>query len=229
MDHGRGVFGTERCSPGAHGVKHPAEAKQIGAMIDRVALGLFRGHVLRSACHNVRVRNAHVVDGPSQTEIGDLYSLDAVLQQDIGRFDITVNQSLGMCGSQPGGGLRTDTENLLQLQWSVTADTLLERLAGDEFHDQIGDTVFVIHAMDRDHVIVADGRGCLTLAAESFASVCVGSKFGSEDLDGDDPLQLRVVSFQHDPHAAVSDQPANFIASQPADEFCVVTGTEEVK
>ena len=57
------------------------------------------------------LRQAGVVGGAGQAEVGDLDPLDAVLQQDVGRLDVAVDQALGVGRGQAGGDLHADAED----------------------------------------------------------------------------------------------------------------------
>ena len=46
------------------------------------------------------LRQAGVVGGAGQAEVGDLDALDAVLQQDVGRLDVAMDQPLRVGGRQ---------------------------------------------------------------------------------------------------------------------------------
>ena len=89
-----------------------AQAEQVGAVVDRLAAGLLGGHVLRRAGHDAALRQAGVVGGAGQAEVGELDPLDAVLQQDVGRLDVAVDQPLRVRRRQPGGRLHADPQDL---------------------------------------------------------------------------------------------------------------------
>ena len=73
-------LGAERRLPRAHRVEYAAEAEQVGTVVDGFAPRLLGRHVVRGAQDHTAVRDASVVDRPSQAEVGDLDALDAVLQ-----------------------------------------------------------------------------------------------------------------------------------------------------
>ena len=81
-------------------------------MVDRLAAGLLGRHVLRRAGHDAALRQAGVVDGAGQTEIGELDPLDAVLQQDVRRLDVAMHQALGVGRGQALRGLDADAQDL---------------------------------------------------------------------------------------------------------------------
>ena len=95
-------------------------------MVDVLAPGLLGGHVLRGAGDRpVRV-SAGVVDGPGQAEVGELDPLDAVLQQDVRRLDVAVDQPLRVGGRQPARDLCADPQDLLHLQRADGVELLPE-------------------------------------------------------------------------------------------------------
>ena len=141
-------------------------------MVDGLAVGLLRRHVHRRAGDHARLRQAGVVDGPGQAEVGDLDALDAVLQQDVGRLDVAVDQPLPVRRRQPLGGLQADAQDLLQRQRPGAVELLLQREAVDELHDQVGDRAGVLDGVDGDDVVVGDGGGGPGLADEALRGPC---------------------------------------------------------
>ena len=117
--HAVARLGAERRPAGTHRVEHAAQAEQVAPLIDRLAAGLLRRHVLRRAGDDAGLRQAGVVGRAGEAEIGQLHPLDAVGQQDVGRLHVAVNQPLGMGGGQPGGGLHADAEDFGQGHRSV--------------------------------------------------------------------------------------------------------------
>ncbi len=63
-----------------------------------------------------RPRQAGVIDRSGQAEVGDLHPLDPVLQKDVGRLDVAMDQSLGMGRGQARSRLHADPQDLLQVQ-----------------------------------------------------------------------------------------------------------------
>ncbi len=114
--HGHGRRAAERRPSGTHGVEHTAEAEQVRPVVDRFAARLLGGHVLRRAGDDAVLRQLHVVGHPRQAEVGDLDAGQAVLQQQVGRLDVAVDQTLGMRGRQSRRGLQADADDLHRLQ-----------------------------------------------------------------------------------------------------------------
>ena len=88
--------------------------------------------------HRAGLRNPDIVDAAGQTEIGDLDAFDPVLEEDVGRLDVAVDQTLRMRRRQARRDLHADAQNLGELQRAAGVDLLLQRRAGDILHDQVG-------------------------------------------------------------------------------------------
>ena len=143
-------------------------------MVDRLAPGLLGGHVLRRAGDDAALRQAGVVDRAGQAEVGDLDPLDAVLQQDVGRLDVAVDQPLGVGRGQPGGRLHADPQDRREVQRRGAVEPVLERAARDELHDQVGQPVRLVDGVDGDDVLVANRRRGPGLAGEPLPGRAAG-------------------------------------------------------
>ena len=70
-------------------------------------------------------------------------------------------------------------------------ELLLQGLAGDVLHDQVGDRL-LLDGVDADDVLVADGGGGAGLAEEPLARRRGGGQLRGHHLDGDHAVQLLV-------------------------------------
>ena len=75
------------------------------------------------------LRQPRVVDGARQAEVGDLDPRQLVLEHDVRRLDVAVDQALRVGGGQARGDLHADPQQLLQLERAALVDPLLERHA----------------------------------------------------------------------------------------------------
>ena len=89
---------SKRRMTGQHRVQDTAETEQIRTFINGVSIGLLRCHVLRCFGHNSALRQAGIIDGSSQSEVGDANSGDSVFQENVGRLNIAMHNSLRMSG-----------------------------------------------------------------------------------------------------------------------------------
>ena len=217
--------------PGAHGIQHAPQAEQVGAVVGRLALRLLGRHVLRRSRHHAALRLAGIVDGPSQPKVGDLDPFDAVLQQDIRRLDVAMDQSLGMRRGQPQRGLHADAKDFLVAQRAIVVDSILKRAAGDTGHHQVRETAsgVGVDRVDGYDVVVNDRRGGLGLAKEPPSGGAAGGHLRGQHLNRHDPVQRRVERFEDDAHAAFTENADDLIWPETAQVSGVIRRRQEVK
>jgi hypothetical protein len=208
--------GPERRPAAAHDVEHAAEAEQVRPVVNGLAHGLLRRHVQRRAGDKAALRQAGVVGGAGQAEVGQLDPLlDAGLQQDVARLDVAVDQPHGVRRGQAGGDLPADARHLRHLQRPEPVELLLQRLAGDVLHNEVGGRL-LLDGVDVHDVLVADGGGGAGLAQEALAGRRGGGQLRGHDLDGDHPVQPLVERLQHDAEAALAEHLQHLVVAQPA-------------
>ena len=115
--------------------------------------GLLRGHEHRRAGDDAALRDAGVVGGAGQAEVGDLRLVRPAFEQDVARLDVAVDQVTRMGRGQPLGDLPADPQHLGHVERAAPVEFLLERLAGDELHHQVGERLFA-DLVDLHHVLV---------------------------------------------------------------------------
>ena len=126
-------------------------------MIDVVSTGLLWRHVLRGTRDDAALRHVGVIHRPREAEVGDHDSFHTILQQDVRRLHVAVNEPLCVCGGQPRRDLPADTQHFFQSQRARHSDSLLQRLAFQNWHDEVRKSAFLIHRLDRNDVFVHDG------------------------------------------------------------------------
>src|SRR5262249_23508839 len=70
------------------------------------------------------------------------------------------------------------------------------------------------YVVDRNDVGMVEGRRGASLLDEPLAPGRVGSSLGREDLDGDGPVEVGVVSLVHHAHGALAELLQNLIMSE---------------
>ncbi len=223
-----GRLAAERRAAGRHRVEHAPQAEQVRAAVERLAPGLLRGHVRRRAGQGAVLRHPRVVDGARQAEIGDLHPCQLVLEHDVRRLDVAVDQPLRVGRGQARGDLHPDAQQLLQLERAELVDPLLERDPGDELHDQEGPAAPLADGMDRDDVRVADRRGRLRLAGEPPTRGRVGRPLRGQHLDRHVSVQRRVLTLVDDPHPAPADAIHDLVCAEAAEVVGDLGGPEPV-
>jgi hypothetical protein len=221
----------ERRPPDAHRVEHAAQAEEVGAVVGRLPPRLLRRHVLRRAGDDPALRQAGVVHRPRQAEVGEHDPLDAVLQQDVGRLDVAVDDPLGVGGGQAQRRLPADPQHGRDVQRPVPVDALLQRAPGDARHHQVGQPAGLVgvHGVDGDDVVVDDRGGRLRLAGEPLPRRPAGGQQRREHLDGHGAAQGRLPGLEHHAHAALAEHAEHLVGAEPAQVARLVRRRQEAQ
>ena len=148
------------------------------------------------------LRSAALGDGARDAEIGDQRL--TVLQQDVLRLDVAVDDSLLVRVLERRGDLICDPQRVGQRELPLAFETLVDRLAGDERHHVIEMPLVLAEVVDREDVGVTEARDDVDLSAESLGAHREG-KFPEEDLDRDVAIQLEIASEPDDRHTSAAD------------------------
>src|SRR5262249_42850521 len=149
------------------------------------------------------LRQANVVGGTGQAEVRQPYALHAVLQQDVGRLDIAVDQPVLVSCRQTAGDLHADTQNLFDLQRPTLAEQRFEVTTVDELHNEVRNRRVVVDGVDGDDVLVTDGGSGAGLAGEAPASGAGGGQWSGQHLEGNDAQELGVAGAKDNARGAL--------------------------
>ena len=199
------AVGGERDSSGERLIKSDAQRVDVGAFVDFLVETLLGGEVARGAHQHAGGgetggRAAH----QSQTEVRDL-DQSAIDDEQVGRFDVAVDDALLVGGLQSGGGLQHDASRPGLLDCFFRTQDLMQAAARDVLHDEEVATFILAHRVDLDDVGVVEASGALRLAQESLDIVGVLFQVLTEDLDGDESVEGLLVSPVNDSHAAAAE------------------------
>jgi hypothetical protein len=215
---------AQRQFAGQHFVKHHPQRVNVGTVIDRLRpLHLLRRHVVRRA-HDLlragqRVRPRPLPQQLRQAEVRDLHPAFQV-HQDVFRLDVAVHDPFVVGVLQRLANLRHDRQRLLRLQ--VPGPEHLPQVCPvHELHEEVIQPAHLAEVVDRDDARVAQARQGLGYAGEPLGERRVGPRLGGQDLQGCQPVELRLPDLVHGPHPALADQLEDF---QPAKELRQVRG-----
>jgi hypothetical protein len=225
-DRARGLAG-ERHASGRHLVQHDPEGENIGAAIDSLAEDLFRRHVGDGSHGSARPREigrggggrlqidvvivSRFVD-PRDAEVEDL-GLAAPRQVDVARLDVAVHDPRLMGFRQRIRHVNADIENGLQRE-RPGIDEVLEALALEKLHNEVGQAVVLADIMDRTDRGMVEGRGRLRLSFEAGKTFGVAGEISWEDFDGHLTVEARIPGTINLTHPAGSDGTHNLIGSE---------------
>ena len=137
-------------------------------------------------------------------------------EQHVARLDVAMDQVGRVGGGQPLGDLPADPQHLRHVERADPVEPLLERLAGDELHHQVGQRLLgdLVHL---HHVLVADLRRRPGLAQEALAGRRGGGQLRGQDLDRHHALQHLVERPEDDAEAALAEHLEHLVVPEPAE------------
>ena len=157
-------------TPGAHCVQHATKAEQITAMINRFGSRLLRRHVQWCSCQHSGSREGCIIHGASESKVRQYRTCNGAVEQDVGRFDIAMDQPLSVRGGKSVSSVHANPQYLAQLQRTLVMYSFLQGDAVHVLHDQIGSSLPLVDCVDRQNIVVDHGRSRLAFATK--ASPC---------------------------------------------------------
>ena len=144
------------------------------------------------------------VDDAGQPEVEDA-DRSGVVEHEVAGLDIAVDDSLGMGGLEPAGGLDDAVDRLRHGHRPAVADDAIEVAAFDVFHHQeMHAAIFV--GIDGGHDVgMFQPAGGLDFAAESHDRLSVAGEGRRKDLESADAAQPAVAALEDHAHAALAD------------------------
>ena len=207
----------ERYLPRQQLEENDAQGIQVRLMVHGLSAGMLGGHVVGCTDGGSQAREAGDLAGTHQSKISQ-HGLAAGVEDDVGRLDVTVDESLGMGVVQGVGDGRQQLDGSLHRHGGLFGDELSQRGAGQISHgDEVGALDFAYLVYDDDVGVME--VGCrLRLLHEALDEGLVTSEPGVQDLEGDFALKVGVQGLVDRSEAAV----ANFFEDFVFAEMCLV-------
>ncbi|MEZ5354708.1 MAG: hypothetical protein R2762_18900 [Bryobacteraceae bacterium] len=139
-----------------------------------------------------------------QTEVEDLDDA-GIGDDDVGGFEIAVDDSGGVRGGEPAGDLGGDGKSVFEAE-RAGGDLAVQGFAGDEFHgdemnglaiDHIG-----VNIEDRDNVGMAESGSSACFLHEAALALRIGDGGGRKDFERDLAIEASVEGAIDGSHAA---------------------------
>ena len=181
---------AERPLTGEQLVEHQPEGIDVASGRHRVARQLFGCHVGRSAGANLRSGEPIACHG--EPEVRNAHSTLAV-EHHIGGFQVPVQDSPLVSGSQPGTQLLSDIERLLFRQPADTAQQGRQIFTIDVLHRQEVLTVDLAHIVNSANVRVGDLARDADLTQQSLDAALVAVERHRKELERHRRAQLEIV------------------------------------
>ena len=115
------------------------------------------------------------------------------------------------------GDLHSVVEHATKTETTARND-LIQRAAGDQLHGDEINAVVLGDVMDGDDTGVIQRRRRLRFLNKTAAAIGVVDLFRWEDLDRDQPVEVRVVRFVDDAHAAFADALEDLVVRELASD-----------
>ena len=176
--------------PGHDVIEHGAQREDVAAGVEFVAAYLLGAHVEHRSHEHPVLGDAALAGGARDAEVEEL-QVAVVLQQDVRRLEVAVDQLSLVDDLERGAQLQRDAQALLVAE-GLVLDDLVEGAALEVLHRDVRRALEAVVLEDRRDVRVIELRRVLRLALEPLVGLWVDLRVGAEDLQGDRPAQLRV-------------------------------------
>ena len=124
---------------------------------------------------------------------------------------------------QRGQQIAHDAHNLIERIADAAVQVVLEIMALDELHHQVGNGAIPVGIVDADDVGMLQTGDRAGLGAKTHFVVGHSARvlaFDAYGLDSNPPVQVGIARFVHHPHGAMSDRTNQFVPT----EFLVAHG-----
>ena len=201
---------------GGHFVEDNAEGEEVAAGVEEFAAGLLGRHVGdgaeggAGASELVAFGDAGFggVAGSSGIDAGEAEVEDFGLagggDEDVGGFDVAVEDAFAMGGFEGVGELSADFHEAGERGWMARVEAV-ERLAVEQLHDEEGLAVGLVDFVDGADAGVVECGGDAGFAVEALESGRIGSGGAGDEFEGDVAAEALVFGFVDHTHATRSD------------------------
>lgn len=214
-DGGRGAGGLVRHFTGEELVKNDADGVEVGRDANVFGAGEDFGSGVAGGAED---GGAFVVGirGGGEAEVTDL-GIGVGIEEDVGGLDVAVND-VGGVGVGKSAADADDEFAGGGLVDGLAVAGVVEGLAVDQLHDDVGHAIGLSKVVDANEVGVVElGHGA-GLGLELFAESWV-VEFAGQELDGDGPIEGNLVGTIDGAHPAGGDEVGDFVAAEQLTQF----------
>src|SRR5579875_3551573 len=145
---------------------------------------------------------AHAFGDP---EVDNL-DVAGIVDQDVLRFDVAMDESVQMRVVERGGNLSDDERGALDTKRALAIDQLFEVSPRDIFHHDVAGLAILSDIVDADDIRMGQSRGRLRLSLEPGQKVGISAELVAQNLDRYRPVEQQVVPSVDDRHATFADR-----------------------
>jgi len=124
--------------------------------------------------------------------------------ENVGRFDVTMNDALGVSGIESVGDLDGDIEKAVQFEW-LAGDEMLQCDSIEEFHDDEGFAVRLSDVIDSANVGVVQGGSGLRFPFEAGERQRIFGDLVGQELESDAAMKAGIIGFVNNAHTATAE------------------------
>ena len=203
----------ERQGSGERLEEQAAERVDVRSSVDLVAADLL-GRDVVDGPHQAPVRGSRLGDALRQPEVREVCVLAAALlvEQDVGRLHVAVDEALRVRGVERVGDLRRDRHGPLRRQRALATQERLEVGPVHVPHRDEEPALGLAGLVDRDDVRVVEARGEPGFLQHPLAEPVVVRQALAQQLQRDRTLEPRVVRPVDLTHPATSGEGADLVA-----------------
>ena len=139
-----------------------------------------------------------------KAKIGNL-DLAFVREEDVGGFDIPMENPLAMGIGKPLQDLLEQREGLFIVERPLAPDERVERRPPDVFHDDEGIRRLVVVGVHGQDVGMIQARQTPGFASKALHECLIPDQGRPQNLDSPDDVQLRIEHLADDPHSSLID------------------------
>jgi hypothetical protein len=138
-----------------------------------------------------------------QAEVED-FGVTAGGDENIGRFDVAMNDSLGVGGVQRVGEVDAERKEGFHFQ-GAPGDVVLQRRAFQKLHGNVRFSILFADVVDGADVGMIQGRRCLGFALKPGERLWVSCDVFGEELERDETMEASILGFVDDAHTAATE------------------------
>ena len=204
----------EGCTPRQHLVKRHSQAVHVRTTVVGFVQETLRSHVGGGA-DAVAVERQLLVDfgiadqfgDPEIEHFDDLFAFPRLMQEDVLRFDVAMDDAEFVSGRQDLAKWTQDLETTIRGNLPELAQLFIQGMAFEQLHDEKNHAVFVARKIEHaDRVRMVEARERNPLLLETGKGDAVAAHRRTQNLDRDLPLQLEVGGAVDGPEVAATDE-----------------------
>ena len=193
-------------------VEHYAQGVDIGLWADRQRLDLLGGDVGRCAQDGAGLGGLRLsAQLLGDAEVGEV-GVALLIEQDVGWFEVAVDNALLVGGFQGGGDLVDQSGSVVRLPGARAVERSCQRSPFHQAHDQVGALGIAPEVVERHDVQVLELGDQLRFALEAADEVGLVSVLGQDHLDGDLPFDERLAGAVHSAVSPLTERFEQIIA-----------------